>query len=76
MVPLLALEEHFLSPDVRDSSAHAFSRLQFPAPLMQKLMGIGQERIEDMDKGHVSLQVISHAPTLGAENPSIRQKAQ
>lgn len=61
MLPLIALEEHFLLPMIRaltkpDPYAH------FPQPLISKLMSLDDERLKDMETGHISLQILSHAP--------------
>lgn len=36
----------------------------FNAPLVQRLESLGEQRINDLDAGKVSLQVISHAPLV------------
>jgi predicted TIM-barrel fold metal-dependent hydrolase len=66
MHPLITLEEHFLSESVRSASGDAFK--DFPPPLVQKLLSLDDERITDMDAGNVSIQVLSHTPTVRAAN--------
>ncbi|KAK9317526.1 hypothetical protein V1524DRAFT_445346 [Lipomyces starkeyi] len=44
------------SPEARDHYAN------FPPHILSKLESLGEERIQDLDKGKVSLQVISHGP--------------
>jgi predicted TIM-barrel fold metal-dependent hydrolase len=61
MLPLIALEEHYVSAKVREAELvdHYAS---FPPHIVTKLQSLGDERIQDLDKGNVSLQVISHGP--------------
>ena len=74
MLPLITLEEHFLSPTVRAASQHGDPRERFPEPLLQKLLSLSDERIQDMDKGNVSLQIISHSFTSGSRSPEVCRK--
>ncbi|PLB53326.1 putative metal-dependent hydrolase [Aspergillus steynii IBT 23096] len=63
MHPLITLEEHFVSPNVSAASAEARAHYaNFPPHILSKLECLGSERIADLDKGNVSLQVISHGP--------------
>ncbi|KAH8424235.1 amidohydrolase family protein [Aspergillus melleus] len=63
MYPLITLEEHFVSPKVSSASAEARAHYtKFPPHILSKLECLGTERISDLDKGNVSLQVISHGP--------------
>ena len=63
MLPLITLEEHYISPKVREASAAARAHYaNFPSHLLSKLESLSDERIQDLDKGNVSLQVISHGP--------------
>ncbi|KAI9034806.1 amidohydrolase family protein [Aspergillus affinis] len=63
MHPLITLEEHFVSPKVSSDSAEARAHYaKFPPHVLSKLECLGDERISDLDKGNVSLQVISHGP--------------
>jgi len=70
MLPLIALEEHYSSLKVLESSK-AIGALynNFPPHLLHKLNSLGDERIQDLDEGKVSLQVISHGP--GEAAPSV-----
>jgi predicted TIM-barrel fold metal-dependent hydrolase len=63
MLPLITLEEHYSSPKVLESSKGigAFYN-NFPPHILHKLNSLGDERIQDLDQGKVSLQVISHGP--------------
>ncbi|KAJ5648347.1 metal-dependent hydrolase [Penicillium lividum] len=61
MLPLITLEEHYISPTVRAAQTHD-EFATFPPDLVRKLNSLDNERINDMDKGKVSLQVISHGP--------------
>ncbi|KAF7622633.1 hypothetical protein AFLA_009958 [Aspergillus flavus NRRL3357] len=63
MPPFITLEEHYASPKVREASSEAREHYAyFPPAIMSKLESLGEERIQDLDKGNVSLQVISHGP--------------
>lgn len=70
MLPLITLEEHYSSPKVLESSKGigAFYN-NFPPHILHKLNSLGDERIQDLDQGKVSLQVISHGP--GEASPSV-----
>ena len=70
----ITLEEHYISPAVRDASQTSRDQYAgFPAHVLSKLECLGEERIQDLDKGKVSLQVISHGP--GDGSPSICSEA-
>jgi predicted TIM-barrel fold metal-dependent hydrolase len=63
MLPLITLEEHYLSPKICEANAAARDHYaNFPQHIVSKLESLGDERIQDLDKGSVSLQVISHGP--------------
>jgi Predicted metal-dependent hydrolase of the TIM-barrel fold len=68
MLPLITLEEHFISSKLRAvESVDHFAR--FPQHIVSKLESLGDERIRDLDKGNVSLQVLSHGP--GDRSPDL-----
>lgn len=70
MLPLITLEEHYSSPKVLESSEGVGALYKnFPPPLLHKLNSLGDERIQDLDRGNVSVQVISHGP--GEAPPSV-----
>ncbi|KAE8352497.1 hypothetical protein BDV28DRAFT_148956 [Aspergillus coremiiformis] len=63
MFPLITLEEHYVSPKVHEASPEARAHYaNFPPHILLKLESLGEERIQDLDKGKVSLQVLSHGP--------------
>lgn len=66
MVPqMITLEEHYLSQNVRKHLADTGREdpyAQFPKPLIDKLTSLGSDRLEALDNGNVSLQVLSHSP--------------
>lgn len=63
MIPLITLEEHYLSSQVTAGSSEIRSLYaKFPSGIINKLVNLDEERIRDLDNGHVSLQVISHGP--------------
>ena len=64
--PLLALEEHYYSNAVFASVGDRFQRnLQAVPGLVEQLLDLGDGRLTAMDRGHISLQVVSHAFTPG-----------
>ncbi|OAQ97754.1 hypothetical protein LLEC1_00418 [Akanthomyces lecanii] len=63
MRPLITLEEHFASQTVITSSDEAKAHYaHFPPHILDKLTDLDQTRVADLDKGHVSLQIVSHGP--------------
>ncbi|KAJ6150862.1 metal-dependent hydrolase [Penicillium chermesinum] len=64
----ITLEEHYMSPAVRAAEAGS-EMFDFPQDLVRKLDTLGAERIQDMDNGRVSVQVISHGP--GDRSPEL-----
>ncbi|TIA66622.1 hypothetical protein D6C76_09170 [Aureobasidium pullulans] len=63
--PMITLEEHYLSQNVRKHLADTGREdpyAQFPKPLIDKLTSLGSDRLEALDNGNVSLQVLSHSP--------------
>lgn len=64
--PLLALEEHFFSSalleDSSPSSSSYSEQLKHLPGVRDKLADLGDLRLQHMDAGRVSFQVISHAP--------------
>ncbi|KAJ5723325.1 metal-dependent hydrolase [Penicillium malachiteum] len=61
MIPLITLEEHYVSPHVRAAQEHD-EFAAFPHDLVRKLNSLDEERVQDLDRGSVSLQIISHGP--------------
>ncbi|TVY55621.1 Decarboxylase orsB [Lachnellula cervina] len=61
MLPLITLEEHFISTKVRSGKKDDHYN-DFPPSFTSKFQSLGDERIQDMNNGSVSLQVLSHAP--------------
>jgi predicted TIM-barrel fold metal-dependent hydrolase len=67
MLPLVTLEEHFVSDNLRDSQYAAMLGLDlFPPEVSRKLLSLQTERIEDMDEAGIAMQVVSHNPGAGA----------
>ena len=63
MLPLITLEEHYLSKSARANVTDEELGLhEFPPKVASNLMDLGAQRIKDMDDGGVTLQVISHNP--------------
>lgn len=68
--PLIALEEHFYSNAVFASIGEKFqSTLKAVPGLSEALLDLGDGRLAAMDRGKISLQVISHAFTPGTRSP-------
>jgi len=61
MLPLISLEDHFISPTVAAASKEN-NYAVFPEKIMAQLLSLSGPRIEEMDAGKVTLQVISHGP--------------
>ncbi|KAJ5609095.1 metal-dependent hydrolase [Penicillium herquei] len=61
MTPLITLEEHYVSPHTRAAQEHD-EFAAFPHDLVRKLNSLDEERVQDLDRGNVSLQIISHGP--------------
>ncbi|OKL58390.1 hypothetical protein UA08_06209 [Talaromyces atroroseus] len=68
MLPIITLEEHYISSKVLNIAEDPHYA-NFPAHITTKLNSVGDERVQDLDNGHVSLQVISHGP--GAQPPHL-----
>lgn len=67
MLPLITLEEHFISDTLRDSPYASTLGLElFPPEVSRKLLTLQDERIEDMDHAGITIQVVSHNPGAGA----------
>ncbi|GAD94842.1 2-amino-3-carboxymuconate-6-semialdehyde decarboxylase, putative [Paecilomyces variotii No. 5] len=61
MLPLITLEEHYVSSKLREvESVDHYAG--FPQHIVTKLQSLDEERLQDMNNGNVSLQVISHGP--------------
>jgi len=74
MLPLITLEEHFISRKAREATKVGSHDVwdAFPQQIFAKLENVGDDRIRDMDKGEVSLQVLSHVP-IDASSTVCRQ---
>lgn len=69
--PLIALEEHYYSNAIFQSIGEKLRRALQAAPgLATQLQEVGDERLAAMNRGHISLQVISHAFTPGENRSS------
>ena len=66
MPPLIALEEHYYSNAIFESIDDRLQRsLQAVPGLTDQLREVGNGRLAAMERGHVALQVVSHAFTPG-----------
>ncbi|KAK3933596.1 hypothetical protein QBC46DRAFT_401688 [Diplogelasinospora grovesii] len=71
--PLIALEEHFFSSAVPPKLEESYSeQLKHVPGIYGKLRDLGTQRLQDMDAGMITLQVISHAPGLGGDPTACR----
>ncbi|KAL6252292.1 hypothetical protein RBB50_000010 [Rhinocladiella similis] len=64
-IPLITLEEHFISQAVLDYYDQQGVQTTLPeshSNIMSSLRDVGHQRLRSMDSGRVSLQVISHRP--------------
>ncbi|KAF7197628.1 Decarboxylase orsB [Pseudocercospora fuligena] len=70
--PLIALEEHFLSTAVLEEFNDAYQE-QFKAipAAKEKLADLDSLRLDEMAKGMISMQVISHACAPGGPSPEV-----
>lgn len=67
--PLIALEEHYYSKAVFSAIGGKFQHTLKAVPgLSEQLLDLGDGRLAAMDRGQISLQVISHAFTPGKGN--------
>ncbi|OJJ32715.1 hypothetical protein ASPWEDRAFT_52871 [Aspergillus wentii DTO 134E9] len=63
MIPLITLEEHYSSRKITQSTPETSALYAtFPPHLNAKLENLDDERVNDLDKGNVAVQVISHGP--------------
>lgn len=68
MIPLIALEEHYVSSAVLQSQK-VDRYAKFPPHMQAKLKTLGDDRVQDLDNGKISLQIISHCP--GIRDPAV-----
>jgi hypothetical protein len=54
MIPLITLEEHYVSSAVTNAQ-YSDRYASFPPHIPPKLRSVGEERIRDLDNGNVSL---------------------
>lgn len=67
--PLIALEEHFLATTMAKDGLDKYSeQIKHVPGMMDQLLDLDVLRISEMDKGNVSIQVISHC--AGAKAPA------
>jgi predicted TIM-barrel fold metal-dependent hydrolase len=70
MIPLITLEEHFFTPSYLSNSHFYAEQFKWLPELEAKLTDLGPIRLSEMDKGAVSLQIISHGPGLAIHSLS------
>ena len=71
--PFITLEEHWYSTAVFNSFDNAMKRAIVAWPgAIERLRNAGDKRLEDMNKGKISLQVISHC-TADSPSPEVCQ---
>ena len=72
-MPFISLEDHFASEALRSSpNVGRFGFDLFPTRVQEDMYSLSERRIQDMDKGNVSLQVVSSIPAT--ESLDICQK--
>ncbi|EXJ59808.1 hypothetical protein A1O7_03955 [Cladophialophora yegresii CBS 114405] len=77
-VPLITLEEHFISQAVVDYYTSQGIETSLPdtmSHIMTSLREVGPKRLKAMDNGRVSLQVISHRPNTIPVPPDVCKAA-
>lgn len=62
MLPLITLEEHFVSSALPPGADELGQHMELPPQLQSKLLDLDSARIKDLDAGSISLQVLSHGP--------------
>ncbi|KAL3488639.1 hypothetical protein BJX62DRAFT_253111 [Aspergillus germanicus] len=73
--PLIALEEHYYSSAIFEAIGETFQRtLQGVPGLSDQLRALDNARIHAMDRGNISLQVVSHAFTPGGPSADACRK--
>lgn len=60
--PIITLEEHFLSRAASSNPNPRNEQFKAIPGLFEKFTELGPKRLEDMDAGQVTMQVISHGP--------------
>jgi len=61
-VPLITLEEHYISNALGSSPGYQRTFSSFPSSFGDKFYDLGDLRLADMDQGQITLQVLSHGP--------------
>ena len=74
MIPLITLEEHFFASSIGKHASYV-EQLKWIPGLLDRLQDVSSVRLQEMDKGKISLQVVSHAPGLGCAPPSVSVQA-
>lgn len=65
--PLIALEEHFIAPDLLPALSDLYAeQLKHLPDLASRLTDVGPIRLADMDENNTALQAVSHAPGLAS----------
>ena len=73
MTSFISLEDHFIGQAVKDRpSATAIPSHLWPTSIWTDLYDVGEKRITAMDKGDISLQIVSHIPAV--EPPELCRK--
>ena len=68
-MPLISLEDHFLSVACQeDNGAKSLNLHQYPPEVVRNFTEVGPIRIKHMDEGDITLQVVSHGPFIGDIN--------
>jgi len=61
-VPLITLEEHYVSDILGTSPGYQRTFSSFPSSFGEEFYDLGELRLADMDQGQITLQVLSHGP--------------
>jgi predicted TIM-barrel fold metal-dependent hydrolase len=64
MIPIIALEEHYMDPILMSSSSNSSSPIyKMPEQITNKLKALDQSRTQDLIRNGISLQILSHVPS-------------
>lgn len=64
-MPLITLEEHFISPHALIHAPSASRFAKFPPHVLENLKDLTSQRITSLTSSNIALQVLSHGPMLG-----------
>ncbi|KAF1985191.1 putative metal-dependent hydrolase [Aulographum hederae CBS 113979] len=75
MIPLITLEEHFLTPSLSSTPLYSEQLKHLPS-LSSQLADLGPLRLSSMNSNSISLQIISHGPAFPSPAQATEANAQ